>query len=168
MKRIHEYLFRHGASHWVRVRIPKDLKGAYPAVLDNLHTGDAAQAKTRSYAVIARIRAEFAAKRGERTLSHASLSRKRIASLTAQHLRIKRFYGTSENAVKTQVWIAVSVYVLVAIIKKELGLDASLHTLLQILSATLFEKISLQQTLAELQDDSQRLVSPNQVYLFDS
>jgi hypothetical protein len=84
-----------------------------------------------------------------------------------QHLRIKRFYGTSENAVKTQVWIAVSVYVLVAIIKKELGLDASLHTLLQILSVTLFEKISLQQTLAELPDDSQRLVSPNQLDLFD-
>jgi hypothetical protein len=85
-----------------------------------------------------------------------------------QHLRIKRFYGTSENAVKTQVWIAVSVHVLVAIIKKELGLDASLHTLLQILSVTLFEQISLQQTLAKLPDDSQRLVSPNQLYLFDS
>jgi hypothetical protein len=85
-----------------------------------------------------------------------------------QHLRIKRFYGTSENAVKTQVWIAVSVYVLVAIIKKELGLDASLHTLLQILSVTLFEKITLQQTLAELPDDSQRRVSPNQLFLFDS
>ncbi len=76
-----------------------------------------------------------------------------------QHLRIKRFYGTSENAVKTQVWIAVSVYVLVTIIKKELGLDASLHTLLQILSVTLFEKVSLQQTLAELPNDGQRLVS---------
>ena len=85
-----------------------------------------------------------------------------------QHLRIKRFYGTSENAVKTQVGIAVSVYVLVAIIKKELGLDASSHTLLQILSVTLFEKITLQQTLAELPDDSQRLVSPNQLFLFDS
>jgi hypothetical protein len=85
-----------------------------------------------------------------------------------QHLRIKRFYGTSENAVKTQVWIAVSVYVLVAIIKKELGLDASLHTLLQILSVTLFEKVSLQQTLAELPDDAQRLVSRNQLTLFDS
>lgn len=60
-----------------------------------------------------------------------------------QHLRIKRFYGTSENAVKTQVWIAVSVYVLVAIIKKELKLDTSLHTLLQILSLALFEKIPL-------------------------
>ena len=57
-----------------------------------------------------------------------------------QHLRIKRFYGTSENAVKTQIWIAVSVYVLIAIIRKRLNLEASLYTLLQILSVTLFEK----------------------------
>jgi len=62
-----------------------------------------------------------------------------------QHLRIKRFFGTSENAVKTQIWIAVSVYVLVAIVKKRLNLDASLYTLLQILSVTLFEKMPLQQ-----------------------
>ena len=60
-----------------------------------------------------------------------------------QHLRIKRFFGTSENAVKTQIWIAVSVYVLVAIVKKRLTLDASLYTLLQILSVTLFEKIPM-------------------------
>ena len=69
-----------------------------------------------------------------------------------QHLRIKRFYGTSENAVKTQIWIAVAVYVLVSIIKKELNLPASLHTLLQILSVTLFEKMPLQQALADLAD----------------
>lgn len=62
-----------------------------------------------------------------------------------QHLRIKRFFGTSENAVKTQIWIAVSVYVLVAIVKKRLGSDASLYTFLQILSVTLFEKMPLQQ-----------------------
>jgi len=62
-----------------------------------------------------------------------------------QHLRIKKFYGTSENAVKSQIWIAVSVYVLVAIVKKRLNLDASLYTLLQILSVTLFEKMPLQQ-----------------------
>ena len=62
-----------------------------------------------------------------------------------QHLRIKKFYGNSENAVKSQIWIAVSVYVLVAIIKKRLNLDASLYTLLQILSVTLFEKMPLQQ-----------------------
>jgi len=65
-----------------------------------------------------------------------------------QHLRIKRFYGTSENAVKTQIWIAVSVYVLVAIVKKRLNLDASLYTLLQILSVTLFEKMTINQALA--------------------
>ena len=62
-----------------------------------------------------------------------------------QHLRIKKFYGTTENAVKSQIWIAVSVYVLVAIVKKRLNLDASLYTLLQILSVTLFEKMPLQQ-----------------------
>ena len=64
-----------------------------------------------------------------------------------QHLRIKRFFGTSENAVKTQIWIAVSVYVLVAIVKKRLALDASLYTLLQILSVTLFEKMPIHQHL---------------------
>jgi hypothetical protein len=63
-----------------------------------------------------------------------------------QHLRIKRFYGTSENVVRTQIWIAISVYVLVAIIKKKLWLDVSLHTLLQILSLTLFEKLPLAKT----------------------
>jgi len=65
-----------------------------------------------------------------------------------QHLRIKRFFGTSQNAVKTQIWIAVSVYVLVAIVKKRLNLDPSLYTLLQILSVPLFEKMPLHQTLA--------------------
>jgi hypothetical protein len=64
-----------------------------------------------------------------------------------QHLRIKRFYGTSENAVKSQIWIAVSVYILVAIVKKRLNLEASLYTLLQILSVTLFEKMLIGQTL---------------------
>ncbi|MGH8242892.1 MAG: IS4 family transposase [Steroidobacteraceae bacterium] len=85
-----------------------------------------------------------------------------------QHLRIKRFYGTSENAVKTQIWIAVSVYVLVAIIKKQLQLDASLHTLLQILSVTLFEKMPLQQALADLTRGSLDPGSANQLTLFDS
>src|SRR6201988_619093 len=64
-----------------------------------------------------------------------------------QHLRIKQFYGTSENAVKTQIWIAVSVYVLVAIVKKQLKIEASLYTLLQIFSVTLFEKLPLDQAL---------------------
>jgi hypothetical protein len=85
-----------------------------------------------------------------------------------QHLRIKRFYGTSENAVKTQIWIAVSVYVLIAIIRKELNLTASMHTLLQILSVTLFEKMPLQQALDEnvMADLNPDLL--NQLNLFDS
>jgi len=82
-----------------------------------------------------------------------------------QHLRIKRFYGTSENAVKTQIWTAVSVYVLVAIVKKELHLDASLYTLLQIISVTAFEKMPLQQALTENANPSSNLISSNQLNL---
>jgi transposase len=84
-----------------------------------------------------------------------------------QHLRIKQFYGTSENAVKTQIWIAVSVYVLVAIVKKRLNLEASLYTLLQILSVTLFEKISLQQALTGNDYKTNSSGSDNQLDLFD-
>ncbi len=68
-----------------------------------------------------------------------------------QHLRIKKFYGTSENAVKTQIWIAISVYVLVAIIKKRLRLDQTLYTILQVLSLTLFEKDPILQVLTEFE-----------------
>jgi IS4 transposase len=75
-----------------------------------------------------------------------------------QHLRIKVFFGTSENAVKTQIWIAVSVYVLVAIVKKRLNLSASLYEMLQILSLTMFERIPLDQLLSNIvTDDIQRL-----------
>ena len=84
-----------------------------------------------------------------------------------QHLRIKQFYGTSENAVKTQVWCAVCVYVLIAIVKKELQLKASLYTLLQILSVTVFEKISLQQALAGGDSTSDMDDPSNQLNLFD-
>jgi hypothetical protein len=84
-----------------------------------------------------------------------------------QHLRIKRFFGTSENAVKTQIWIAVSVYVLIAIIKKELHLEASLHTLLQILSLTLFEKLDLAEALTPHPFESNLIDSSNQLDLFD-
>jgi hypothetical protein len=83
-----------------------------------------------------------------------------------QHLRIKRFFGTSENAVKTQIWIAVSVYVLVAIVKKRLNLDASLYTLLQILSVTLFEKMPLQQALPGGNSSSDSIPINNQLNLF--
>lgn len=84
-----------------------------------------------------------------------------------QHLRIKRFYGTTENAVKTQIWTAVSIYVLVAIVKKQLHLDASLYQLLQILSITLFEKMPLQQALAENATTLIDPINPNQLTLPD-
>jgi len=83
-----------------------------------------------------------------------------------QHLRIKKFYGYSENAVKSQIWIAVSVYVLVAIVKKRLNLDASLYTLLQILSVTLFEKMPLQQALTGNNSTSINESPHNQLNLF--
>ena len=83
-----------------------------------------------------------------------------------QHLRIKRFFGTSENAVKTQIWIAVSVYVLVAIIKKRLDIDASLYTLLQILSVTIFEKMPLQQAFPGNDSSSGTTTINNQLNLF--
>lgn len=84
-----------------------------------------------------------------------------------QHLRIKKFLGTSENAVKTQIWIAVSVYVLIAIVKKRLNLEASLYSLLQILSVTLFEKIPLLQALAHDDPASIQSIPNNQLNLFE-
>ena len=82
-----------------------------------------------------------------------------------QHLRIKRFFGTSMNAVKTQIWIAVSVYVLVAIVKKRLGLDALLYTLLQILSLTLFEKMPILQALSQSPIEPEPPLDDNQLKL---
>jgi hypothetical protein len=83
-----------------------------------------------------------------------------------QHLRIKAFYGTSENAVRTQIWIAVSVYVLVAIIKKRLDLPLSLYTILQILSLTVFERMPLQQVLTDVDYTTHKHQSNNQLNLF--
>ena len=83
-----------------------------------------------------------------------------------QHLRIKQFFGTSENAVKTQIWIAVSVYVLVAIVRKKLNIDASLYTLLQVLSLTLFEKMPLQQAFPADDYTSDNGSISNQLNLF--
>lgn len=83
-----------------------------------------------------------------------------------QHLRIKAFYGTSENAVKTQIWIAISVYVLVAIVKKQLKVDLSLYTMLQILSVTLFEKTPLLQLLSQIDPKQTESDFPNQLKLF--
>jgi hypothetical protein len=84
-----------------------------------------------------------------------------------QHLRIKAFFGTSENAVKTQIWIAVTVYVLVAIVKKRFGLQVSLYELLQILSVTLFERDPIDQVLTYGLDDTVHLEHANQLTLFE-
>jgi DDE family transposase/uncharacterized protein DUF4372 len=83
-----------------------------------------------------------------------------------QHLRIKKFYGTSENAVKTQIWIAVSVYVLVAIVRKRLKLDASLYTLMQVFSVTVFEKASIASVISQTAYSSERGMDDNQLNLF--
>ena len=84
-----------------------------------------------------------------------------------QHLRIKAFFGTSENAVKTQIWVAVSVYVLVALIKKRLHLSTELYTMLQILSLTLFEKVPLYQLLTQSDYKTDHRDILNQLNLFD-
>jgi hypothetical protein len=84
-----------------------------------------------------------------------------------QHLRIKAFYGTSENAVKTQIWIAITVYVLVAIVKKKLKLEQSLYTILQILSVAVFEKTPIDRALARTDYTEQNYSAPNQLQLFD-
>ena len=84
-----------------------------------------------------------------------------------QHLRIKAFFGTSENAVKTQVWIAVSTYLLVAIVKKRLRVPASLYEMLQILSLTMFERIPLDQLLNNINTDAVQPFLTNQLNLFN-
>ena len=84
-----------------------------------------------------------------------------------QNLRIKTFYGTSENAVKAQIWIAVSVYVLVAILKKRLKIEASLYTILQVLSVTIFERMPLLQALTDSDYRSGTDQSSNQLFLFN-
>jgi hypothetical protein len=83
-----------------------------------------------------------------------------------QHLRIKQFYGISENAVKTQIWIAVSVHVLVAIVRKRLRLDASLYTLMQVFSVTVFEKSSIESMILQTVDSSDPVMDDNQLNLF--
>ena len=85
-----------------------------------------------------------------------------------QHLRIKQFYGTSENAVKAQIWTAVSMYVLVAIVKKRLNLDASLYTLLQVFSITLFEKIPLNKDFLDKPHGMENDMFTNQLNLFNN
>jgi transposase len=83
-----------------------------------------------------------------------------------QNLRIKQFYGTSENAVKSQIWIAVSVYLLVAIVQKRLNLEASLYTLMQVFSVTVFEKASIESVVLGAPYDSDPVMYGNQLNLF--
>ena len=83
-----------------------------------------------------------------------------------QHLRIKAFYGHSENAVRTQIWSAVAVYVLVAIVRKRLGLDISLYTFLQVLSVSLFEKTPILQAFQHTNTEDQEPPPANQLNLF--
>ena len=113
--------------------------------------------------------------------NHFNLSAKTIADLyqsrwqielffkwIKQHLRIKAFYGTSENAVKTQIWIAITVYVLVAIIKKRMKIEHSLYTILQILSISVFEKMPILQAFTQVDYKKQMTVGPIQLNLFSS
>jgi hypothetical protein len=83
-----------------------------------------------------------------------------------QHLRIKAFYGTTENAVKTQIWIAISIYVLIAIVKKQLKLERSLYTILQILSVSIFQKTPILQALSDIECESESCENHNQLMLF--
>ena len=85
-----------------------------------------------------------------------------------QHLRIKSFYGTSENAVKIQIWIAVSTYVLVAIMKKRLRIDLTLYTILQILSISLFERMPIYQALVDTDYNTKKVPAHIQLELFNS
>src|SRR5665647_1073488 len=102
-----------------------------------------------------------------RSAPRQSLTRQLFFKWIKQHLRIKAFYGTSENAVKTQIWIAVPIYVLVAIVRKHLGLEASLYQILQILSITLFEKVPILQALDASDSQNDLLADLNQLILFD-
>ncbi len=98
-------------------------------------------------------------------LPRQSLTRQLFFKWIKQHLRIKRFFGPSQNAVKSQVWIAVATYVLVAIARKRLKLDLSLHTMLQVLSVTPFEKIPLFQLFSDIPEDAKMPDDPNQLIL---
>jgi hypothetical protein len=102
-----------------------------------------------------------------RSAPRQSLTRQLFFKWIKQHPRIKAFYGTSENAVKTQIWIAVSVYVLVANVRKMLGLEASLYQILQILSVTPFERTPILRALQASDHEDDLVEVGNQLNLFD-
>ena len=101
------------------------------------------------------------------TAPRQSFTRQLFFKWIKQHLRIKSFYGNTENAVKTQIWTAISVYLLVAIIKKRLQLQASLYTILQVLSVNVFEQIPLYQLLTMTSYENEMTITDNQLKLFD-
>jgi hypothetical protein len=96
-----------------------------------------------------------------------SFTRQLFFKWIKQHLRIKAFFGTSQNAVRTQIWIAVSIYVLVAIVKKELHLTASLYQILQVVSVTIFERVPILQALQPQHAGEKSAPFLNQLSLFD-
>lgn len=135
----------------------------YPDPLRRIRYWDAQREKrlvflTNNFVLPARVIAELYRRRW-----HVELFFKWIK----QHLRIRAFYGTSENAVKTQVWVAVCSYLLVAIIRKRLGLQLNLYTMLQILSVSLFEKMPLNQAFSLNDSPSSEGVQPKQLQLLD-
>ena len=104
----------------------------------------------------------------DRKAPRQSFTRQIFFKWIKQHLRIKKFFGTSENAVKTQIWIAISAYVLVAIMKKRLKIELTLYTILQILSISLFEKKMIYQVLTETDYRNKIPSSHIQLKLFES
>ena len=146
----------HDPEHLRRVRFKDPKTGKTLVFLTNQRTLPAAT-------ICALYKSRRAPRASGTTASRAVLQVDQAASALS-----KKFYGTSENAVKTQIWIAVSVYVLVAIVKKQLDLDASLYTLLQILSVTLFEKMPILQALSQDQSTSEDQAVGNQLNLFTS
>jgi hypothetical protein len=136
---------------------------AYPDSLQKVSYLDAERNKrlkflTNNFTLLARTIADIYRQRWQVELFFKCIK---------QHLRIKALYGTGENAVKTQIWIAVSIYVLVAIMRKRLGLEASLYQILQILSVTLFEKTPILRALQASDSDSDLFNTGNQLILFD-
>ena len=101
------------------------------------------------------------------TIEGRGFKRAKGVTFVSPIARIKAFFGTSENAVKMQIWIAISVYVLVAILKKRLGVERDLYTILQILSLSLFEKVAMQQVLTRDVYNSENSDIRNQLSLFD-
>jgi len=135
----------------------------YPARLRRIRYWDTERNKrlvflTNNFALPAQVIAELYRRRWQVELFFKWIK---------QHLRIKAFYGTSENAVKTQIWIAVSVYLLVAIVKKRLQLPGSLYTFLQVLSLSLFEKMPISQALSQVNHTIQDTLDCNQLSLFN-